>query len=203
MSGSQPPPATPPAGAAPADPSMEDILASIRRILSEDEPAPAAPAPPPAPVAEAADSDVLVLDETMQVADEPPEAEPSPLAVAPLELPPPEPEPEVEPEPEPLAAPEPAPAPVFDLALPTAATLASELMAPETSAAAVSSVSGLMRTLASERSTHVWAGGPTIEDLVREELRPLLKQWLDSYLPELVERLVAAEIERVVRRAVP
>ena len=60
-----------------------------------------------------------------------------------------------------------------------------------------------MRTLASERSTRVHSSGPTLEDLVREEMRPLLKHWLDTHLPEMVERLVHAEIERVVRRAVP
>jgi cell pole-organizing protein PopZ len=38
---------------------------------------------------------------------------------------------------------------------------------------------------------------------VREELRPLLKDWLDANLPPMVERLVRAEIERVVGRAVP
>ena len=52
-------------------------------------------------------------------------------------------------------------------------------------------------------STQVYSGGPTIEDIVREELRPMLKAWLDSNLPPLVERLVRAEIERVVGRAVP
>ena len=51
--------------------------------------------------------------------------------------------------------------------------------------------------------SQVWTGGPTIEDIVREELRPLLKQWLDTNLPPLVERLVRTEIERVVGRAVP
>lgn len=39
----------------------------------------------------------------------------------------------------------------------------------------------------------------TIEDLVREMLRPMLKSWLDDNLPGLVERLVRAEIERVSR----
>ena len=39
----------------------------------------------------------------------------------------------------------------------------------------------------------------TLEDLVREMLRPLLKAWLDDNLPGLVERLVRAEIERVSR----
>lgn len=40
----------------------------------------------------------------------------------------------------------------------------------------------------------------TIEDLVKEILRPMLKDWLDQNLPSIVERLVRAEIERVARR---
>jgi cell pole-organizing protein PopZ len=39
----------------------------------------------------------------------------------------------------------------------------------------------------------------TLEDLVKEMLRPMLKTWLDDNLPGLVERLVRAEIERVSR----
>ena len=39
----------------------------------------------------------------------------------------------------------------------------------------------------------------TLEDLVREMLRPMLKTWLDDNLPGMVERLVRAEIERVAR----
>jgi cell pole-organizing protein PopZ len=39
----------------------------------------------------------------------------------------------------------------------------------------------------------------TLEDLVREMLRPMLKTWLDDNLPSMVERLVRAEIERVSR----
>jgi cell pole-organizing protein PopZ len=41
--------------------------------------------------------------------------------------------------------------------------------------------------------------GRTLEDLVRDMLRPMLKSWLDDNLPGLVERLVRAEIERVSR----
>ena len=45
------------------------------------------------------------------------------------------------------------------------------------------------------------AGGErSIEDLSRELLRGMLKQWLDEHLPNLVERLVREEIERVARR---
>jgi len=39
----------------------------------------------------------------------------------------------------------------------------------------------------------------TLEDLVKEMLRPMLQHWLDNNLPTLVERLVRAEIERVAR----
>jgi cell pole-organizing protein PopZ len=39
----------------------------------------------------------------------------------------------------------------------------------------------------------------TLDDLVREMLRPMLKSWLDDNLPTVVERLVRAEIERVSR----
>jgi uncharacterized protein len=40
---------------------------------------------------------------------------------------------------------------------------------------------------------------PTLEDVVRETLRPMLKSWLDENLPSVVERMVQEEIERVTR----
>jgi uncharacterized protein len=40
--------------------------------------------------------------------------------------------------------------------------------------------------------------GRTLQDLVREMLRPMLKSWLDDNLPTVVERLVLAEIERII-----
>ena len=40
-------------------------------------------------------------------------------------------------------------------------------------------------------------GGNTLEALVRELLRPMLKDWLDAHLPELVEQLVSREIARI------
>jgi uncharacterized protein len=40
---------------------------------------------------------------------------------------------------------------------------------------------------------------PTLEDAVRETLRPMLKSWLDENLPRVVERMVQEEIERVTR----
>jgi cell pole-organizing protein PopZ len=153
---------------------MEDILASIRRILSEDE-APAADGNPPALTPPAGEG-VLVLDPAMMV----PESALPESALPESALP------------ETPAAAEPPPR----------AAVSANLVAPEAAAAAASSVGSLVRTLA-ERSTQVHSGGPTIEDIVREEIRPLLKSWLDANLPPIVERLVRTEIERVVGRVVP
>ena len=183
--------ATPAAGAAPdgttapadaADPSMEDILASIRRILNEED------APDGDPAAPGGD-DVLILDRSMMipsVATEPEPVEPDTRA-EPLRPATPKPAMEASTSTDPIALPDPPP----------------DLVAPEAAAAAASSVDSLVRTLAAGRATRVYAGGPTLEDMVRAELRPLLKEWLDTNLPPVVERLVRAEIERVVGRAVP
>ncbi|HET6183105.1 MAG TPA: DUF2497 domain-containing protein [Acetobacteraceae bacterium] len=150
---------------------MEDILASIRRILNEEdapqsqpESEPEAKAAPPAP---ADDGDALLLDSSMMISPAAPAPEAQPAAPA-------APSPDSEP-----------------------------LVGPETARAAAASVSDLVRRLAAGRSTQTHSGGPTIEDLVRAELRPILKEWLEAHLPQLVERLVRAEIERVVGRAVP
>jgi cell pole-organizing protein PopZ len=74
---------------------------------------------------------------------------------------------------------------------------ADALVAPEAAAAAATSMGSLLRKLAAERHTPVFRNGPTLEDLVRDEMRPMLKEWLDTHLPALVERLVRAEIDRV------
>jgi cell pole-organizing protein PopZ len=163
-----------------ADPSMEEILASIRRILNEDE---SSAAPADAGKTTLADDDVLVLDESMMV-----------------RVPESQPEPEADPHPEPEMA---ASLPIPSAERKEQPVDKSDLVAPEAAAAAASSVGSLMRTLAAGRATQVYTGGPTLEDLVRAELRPLLKEWLDANLPPVVERLVRAEIERVVGRAVP
>ena len=80
-------------------------------------------------------------------------------------------------------------------------SVSPSIASPETTNAAAGSVTNLVRALTSDRSSQVFSGGPTIADLVREEMRPMLKAWLDSNLPPLVERLVRAEIERVISRA--
>ncbi len=189
---------------------MEDILASIRRILNEEE----APAPvateEKVPEADPEDDDVLVLDPSMLVsAPEPFEDPRGPEPAAESEADAPEAETLIEPQApvEPRVEFEAVPVipPQRDIepqAVPRSAA-ASDLMAPETVAAATSSIGSLVRTLAAGRGTQVYSGGPTLEDMVRAELRPLLKEWLDSNLPPIVERLVRTEIERVVGREVP
>jgi hypothetical protein len=189
-----------------ADPSMEDILASIRRILNEEEPPSAPGARDDSPAGgdtRADDDDVLVLDPSMMVSAASPAhdgSEPEANAQPEIAQPAPHAEPAVLnpvlPNPEVMtSSPQAAPS---ELPPPT-----SELVAPEAAAAAAFSVGSLVRTLAAGRATQVYTGGPTLEDMVRAELRPLLKEWLDANLPPLVERLVRTEIERVVGRAVP
>jgi cell pole-organizing protein PopZ len=174
---------------------MEDILASIRRILSEDQTAegPAAAGPPPEPAAPppAAGTDgVLALETSMLVSG--PTAAPA--------APPREPVRPVEPARPVEAVAEPA-EPVAEPPEPMPAGPPG-LVAPEAMEAAASSLSALVHALVEHQSMAVHRGGPTLEDIVREEIRPMLKAWLDHNLPPLVERLVSAEIERVVRRAV-
>jgi uncharacterized protein len=92
--------------------------------------------------------------------------------------------------------PEPEPGPVH--AMPAEDALASfgfgdrSIMSQATSAAVDSAFNQLAQSVLTQN-------GRTIEDLVRDMLRPMLKTWLDDNLPGLVERLVRAEIERVSR----
>jgi cell pole-organizing protein PopZ len=53
---------------------------------------------------------------------------------------------------------------------------------------------------ATDPGPRVGGSGQTIEDLVKEMLRPMLKEWLDTNLPPMVERYVEREIARLTRR---
>lgn len=194
---------------------MEEILASIRRIISEDEPAAgaedtAAPeavahadetvASAPAPVLAAAPEpepeDVLELTQPL------PDAAPALETHGDLEVRAPEPVLAHEPEPEPVHAPEPSPA--YD-APPEPPARAYVAPAP---AADDSLVSGHTAAAASSAFTHLTQSvampkdGRVLEDVVRELLRPLLKTWLDENLPAIVQGAVAEEVERIARRRV-
>ena len=181
---------------------MEEILASIRRIISEDE----APAEGAAP-AEA-------------------EPEPAPAPAAALPLPPEEPPEEVQPagaleleadeEDEddgvleltdkvetlgdldvytPAAAPAPAPVaaappPAYE---PPPVPDGEGLLSNPAASAAAAAFGQLSSTILMPRE------GRTLEDVVRELLRPMMKQWLDDNLPRIVEDVVRSEVERVSR----
>ena len=67
---------------------------------------------------------------------------------------------------------------------------------PLISASTVAAVDSAFNTLA---HTVIGQNARTLEDLVKEMLRPLLKSWLDDNLPNVVDRIVRAEIERVSR----
>lgn len=118
---------------------------------------------------------------------------------------PPMPEPGIEAAPA-TTSPHPAPPPAADH--PGADT---PLVEPHTADAAGHAFGSLRDTLRAQKeavasaalpaagiamSSH--AGGPTIEEMIRQELRPLLKSWLDACLPDLVDRAVRAEIARIV-----
>jgi cell pole-organizing protein PopZ len=205
------------------EPSMEEILASIRRIISEDnEPEASAPEPAPPKTArepvpapaedpefpEQMDEDVLELTQMVRddgsVVDlrdddddvrqhgwnDEPEPEPEPQ----IDMDnlddffdrPSEPPPRVDPAPQPASA-----ARVYE---------DDDLVSAPTAAATSAAFAHLASSLGGA-GTAVYAGGPTVEDIVKELLRPMLRSWLDENLPPTVERLVQREIEKMVRRA--
>ncbi len=185
------------------EPSMEEILASIRRIISEDDPAEGegeAQAEPEAPAAEE-EAQEEPLELTEEVTDDTPKAE----AEAPEE---PEPEPEPEPEqetPEPeapveLVAEDESPEP--DVPPEPPAVPSDTLVEPDIAAAASASIANIVGQIGMEN--RVSPGGAvhrTLEEVVRDALMPVLKTWLDRHLPSLVERIVREEIKKMVRRA--
>ena len=173
------------------EPTMEEILASIRRIISEDEAAPA-----PVTAEEAGTNphgdeheDILELTERVdedgadETAESMFEAEPEPVDAAletsgDLDI---------------YARREQA-ASAADLD-PEYAPMGDDerLVSPPVAATASSAFVQLART--------VEMGQPnTLEAIVREMLRPMLKEWLDTNLPEIVEQAVQTEVERIARR---
>ncbi|HMN53636.1 MAG TPA: DUF2497 domain-containing protein [Sphingopyxis sp.] len=132
------------------EPSMEDILSSIRRVIARDE----------APGARIQRGGEDVLDLHDEEADETEEA----------------------------AAAIPAPAKPTDEELVSAASAHAARQSLEALNAAVSPAAPAASTP---------AGGRTMEEVVLEALRPMLKDWLDANLPAMVEAMVAKEISRI------
>ena len=172
------------------EPTMEEILASIRRIISEDdvpadEGAPAEAEPEPAPVEAAApvfepepepeeeDDGVLELTERVETLGDLDVYTPT-VSEEPAPAPYVAPEPEYAPEPPPVSA--------------------NEGLVGAIAASAAASAFGQLSA-----AIQMPADGRTLEDVVRELLRPLLKQWLDSNLPQIVQATVDREVERIAR----
>ena len=180
-----------------AEPSMEEILASIRRIIADDSgsqpratprvvdspaamdlgmqsrPGNALPEPP------MPDADILELTQPV----EPPSAF-TPVGgpdIAFREEEPRAPEPPVVSAPAPRPAPQPAPA-----------MHEERLLSSNSSVAVSAAFNSLAATVLSDNAR-------TLEDIVKDMMRPMLKNWLDENLPGMVERIVRAEIERVAR----
>jgi len=166
------------------EPSMEEILASIRSIIADDREAAAARPEPVKPTPTPAGPQIVYSKDA---------ATPARAAY------------------EPLARPHAAPAPVqpsapkvvwtqpqsaaepVALAPPPEAPPAEEpLVSAETNQAVSAAFGALSASLALQSAD-------LAENMTREILRPMLKAWLDEHLPSLVERLVRAEIQRVAR----
>ena len=192
------------------EPTMEEILASIRRIISEDD-APAAesaPAPEPEPVEAASPA---LMDETPSMQEPEPQEEEEILdltdrydapaaetigdldVIAPVDEPEPEPFPTSFAEPERPAAREPEPS--------ASSAPYDSLVGESASAASASAFAGLSAAFRQPEPVPTGGVGPTIDDLARSLLRPMLKDWLDANLPGIVEAAVRKEVERIARSA--
>jgi len=221
------------------EPSMEEILASIRRIIADDDaskpakaseaaapppkqpaaatapsrPAPPAPpskpaAPPPAAPKPAAPAPAAVansqddIDAMLAELDEPPKATAKPMTTQPAAQPAAE-VLDLTESMETAGTPSPGPAPSFRTIDGTSDVVFSNKPEPQPvqdraliSNQTIAAVDSAFNTLA---HTVLGQNARTLEDLVKEMLRPMLKSWLDDNLPSLVERIVRAEIERVSR----
>lgn len=196
------------------EPTMEEILASIRKIISDDEPkAPVRRAPPPAPepVAAAvndfeddgfgfdeADADEAIFETGDDAFDELPDADmPEPATfeavlgaarAAAAEPPPAE-------KPRQPAIPRKPIAPTPETDMNATQRYQQTILTDDNTADAAA---GALGKLISKMEM---GGDNTIEGLVRELLKPMMKDWLDANLPKIVEEKVEAEVQRIARMA--
>ncbi len=194
------------------EPTMEEILASIRRIISEDDEGskPAVPVmeltrpiePDPEPVYEAEVAfDVPIDPDPPLRAREPdfPPAAPAPSAFdvddeiefADRHIPAAA-QPALKPAPSP--APAAAPAPVLKQRLEPASEEEPLIGAPA-AAMAADAFARLSKTIAIAETPN-----QTLEGMVRDMMKPLLRAWLDEHLPRIVEDKVEQEVARLARR---
>ncbi|NBX03473.1 MAG: DUF2497 domain-containing protein [Alphaproteobacteria bacterium] len=189
-----------------ADVSMEDILQSIRRIIAdEDDPNAAVATPAEEPMA--AGSDVLELTDMIEEPAAAPDdvlakidtmLAPTPVAVetpAPAPLPP---------EPAPAPAPVPAPAaPKKEAPMPAISQdeidslLSSQTV--ETVSSTLHKIDEALEPPPFHAESPAFDSGNTVEGMVKQMLRPMMKSWLDANLPIIVERIVEREVRKLIR----
>jgi uncharacterized protein len=165
------------------EPSMEEILASIRSIISEDRAAPPPKGPSISAVPDEAPTTEAPAAEAPAVNTAVHEPEPSEAIAGPRV---------VWPKPDAVDETPIVTAPVHVDAAPSAVADEEPLLSAATNAAIASSFDALSVSVAVQNSG-------MIEGAVRDMIRPMLKAWLDDNLPSLVETLVRAEIQRVAR----
>jgi hypothetical protein len=78
---------------------------------------------------------------------------------------------------------------------------AGPVLSSPASAASSDALAQLAKAILDRRDVAIGSRGITLEGMVREMLRPMLKEWLDRNLPYLIERLVKKEIDLMVNRA--
>jgi cell pole-organizing protein PopZ len=193
----RPAPAPPPAAAKPApapppaavESNNQDDIDALLAGLDGATAAPEVRAPEPEPEPEP-EPDVLELTDEMAVEVPPPTPSPPPPSFRKVE-----PRDDLEfaeqPAPPRRAAPLPQSYEPVDYDAPP--------LPPQQPILAQTTVSAVESAFNSLAHTVLSSNARTLEDLVKEMLRPMLKSWLDDNLPGLVERIVKAEIERVSR----
>lgn len=165
------------------EPSMEEILASIRKIIADDN------APEEQATKEAED----IIDLTQMMQEDGSVVDIGQTVHDPDDI-------DIMDREEDIVVPPPAAA--------LTETYVEQLVSEPAVEAAASSIAALTNTLEIERlslgpqsATFIGNGTRTLEDMVLELMRPMLKDWLDKNLPGTVERLVQKEVERISRRA--
>lgn len=200
----------------PSEPSMEEILSSIRKIIAEEEDGAATRLAdaPRAPAAAARDDDILELTE--RVDDAPPAAgrtrpadDLDTIPPAPARPAPPAPravpvETDVQKTPSfaetPPTAPVPPKAPTRPS--PAEASMTEQLVSTDAASLSTAALAKLARVaVPATAPAQLPSGGITVEQLVVDLLKPMLKDWLDRNLPAVVERIVEEEVKKLVRRA--
>ena len=182
------------------EPSMDEILTNIRTILTEEEEAELAASKADPELDPDPDSASGLETETEL------ETGSQPLENSGSELEPTlEPDPTPEPEPAPVFMPEMAPMPpameaMLEL---TPDMVASQVLSEPTARASTDVLSELAAAILDRRDMAVDTSSRdmTLEGIVREMLKPVLREWLDRNLPYLIERLVKREIDLMVNRA--